>query len=218
MKPIPIYIYFEALSFLASLTLYFQAGTPRYMKSFPPFLLLTVVVEVIGWRFAKHRQTILGVYDIFAVVTSTFYLYILKKFIHNLKVRTIIQRVIWVYLVIAALTNIYFIQIHRFNFLSFALGCLIIVTVCIYYFFELFQLPQSINLLRDQAFWITSGLLFFHCCSFMFISLTNFVAKLSATIFKNLNYILQIIIVLFYIMFTIGFLCRLKIRKPNTLN
>jgi hypothetical protein len=212
MKPMPVYIFFEILSFLASLTLFFQKSTPRYMKSFPFFLLVTVAVELIGWRIAKNRQILLWMYNIFAVVTFDFYLFILWNFINNRIVKRVILHSIWIYAILA-LTNLFFIQINAFNSITFAFGCLIIVAFCIYYFFELFQLSRSINLLKEQAFWISSGLLFFHCCSFMLFSLTNLLNKSSAAILDNLQYLLDLILIMFYLLFTIAFLCRLDLKK-----
>lgn len=212
MTPIPVYLYFEVLSFLASLTLFFQKGIPRYMKLFPLFLLITVTIELIGWRIHMHRHTVLLVYNIFAVVTFDFYMFLLRNFINRLIMKRIILHAIWIYAVLA-LTNLIFIQVNAFNTITFALGCLLIVVFCIYYFLELFQLPRSINLVREQAFWISSGLLFFHCCSFMLFSLTNFLSKTSTATLNSLRNLLGMILIMYYLLFTIAFLCRIDLKK-----
>jgi len=212
MKPLPVFLYFEVLSFLASLALFFQKGTPRYMKSFPFFLLVTVAVEIIAFNLSKNRIAKLWLYNIFAVVTFDFYLVILWHFINNRIAKRVIWHSIWIYAVLA-LANLFFIQVSAFNTITFALGCLIIVVFCIYYFLELFQLPTSINLVKEQAFWISSGLLFFHSCSFMLFSLTNLLSKLSPGILKNLQYLLDMILIMFYLLFTIAFLCKINLKK-----
>lgn len=207
----PIHIYFEFISFLASITLFFQKETPGYMKSFPPFLLLTVVVEIIGSRL-HDRQTNIWLYNFFIIFEFVFYLYVLKNFVYSLKAKKIILYSIVAYPIIA-LVNIFFGQNYEFNSITFALGCLLVVSACIYYFFELFRRPQSVNLLREHAFWITSGLLFFHSCTFAHFSLLNFLFKGSPAILQNLNHVLKIILFLFYLLFTIAFLCRIEIPK-----
>jgi hypothetical protein len=212
MKPLPVFVYFEVLSFLASLALFFQKGTPRYMRSFPFFLLVTVAVEIIAWRLAKDRVTKLWLYNIFAVVTFDFYLIIIWHFINNRIAKRIIWHCVWIYAVLA-LSNLFFIQVNAFNTITWALGCLLIVAFCIYYFLELFQMPTSINLLKEQAFWISSGLLFFHTCSFLLLSLTNLLGKLSPVILENLAYLLGMIISMFYLLFTIAFLCKLDLKN-----
>jgi hypothetical protein len=208
----PIHIYFELISFLASITLYFQRETPRYMKFFPVYLLITIVVEVVGWQIHNNRQAVVWLYNFFIIFNFDFYLYILKNFIHSIKARKAILYCIVAYPMLA-LANILFGQVNAFNSVTYALGCLLVVSACIYYFFELFRRPQSVNLLREHAFWITSGLLFFHCCTFAHFSLLNFLFKGSPTLFKNLNDVLKVIIFLLYLLFTIAFLCRMRFRK-----
>lgn len=211
MKPFPVYLYFEVLSFLASLTLFFQKGAPRYMKSFPFCLLVMVAIELIGWR-TKNRLSILWLYNLFIVVNSDYYLFLLWHFIKNGKARRVIWHSGWIYTV-TALFIFFFIQVNAFNTITFALGCFIIVVFCIYYFLELFQLPFSINLVREREFWITSGLLFFHCCSFMLFSFNNLLSKTSPAILKNVHYLLDMILILFYLLFTIAFLCKIDLKK-----
>jgi len=183
------------------------------MKTFPVFLLLTVLVEIVGWQTALHKQKNISiwVYNFFVIVSFDYYLFILKNFIRSLKAKKIILYSLWIYPVVA-LIDIFFIQLNEFHSFTFALGCLLIVSVCIYYYFELFRQPQFVNLLHEQAFWITSGLLFFHCCTFAFFSLMNSLYK-ATKLLQNLNDILKVVLFLFYLMFAIGFLCRLKLRK-----
>lgn len=212
MSPLPVYLYFEVLSFLASLTLFYQKGVPRYIRSFPFCLLLMVTVELIGWRLAGNRKTVLWLYNIFTVINSDYYLFLLWNFIKNRRVKSIIKYSSWIYTLLA-LANFLFIQVNAFNSMTFALACLIIVASCIYYFLELFQLPTSINLVREQAFWITSGLLFFHCCSFALFSLTNVLSKLKPAVLKSLHSLLDMILIMFYLLFTIACLCRIELKK-----
>jgi hypothetical protein len=212
MRPLPVYLYFEVLSFLASLVLFFQKGTPRFMKSFPFFLLVTVVVELMAWRLARNRQIVVWLYNIFSLVQFNFYLIILRNFIKSSIVRRVIGHVIWIY-ALMALSLLLFIQGKSFSAITFAVGCLVIVIFCIYYFFELFQLPTSINLVRERAFWITSGLLFFHCCTFALFSLTNVLNKLKPAVLKSLHSLLDMILIMFYLLFTIAFLCKIELKK-----
>jgi hypothetical protein len=212
MRPLPVYLYFEVLSFLASLVLFFQKGTPRFMKSFPFFLLVTVAVELMAWRLARNRQIVVWLYNIFSLVQFNFYLIILRNFIKSSIVRRVIGHVIWIY-ALMALSLLLFIQGKSFSAITFAVGCLVIVIFCIYYFFELFQLPTSINLVRERAFWITSGLLFFHCCTFALFSLTNVLNKLKPAVLKSLHSLLDMILIMFYLLFTIAFLCKIELKK-----
>jgi hypothetical protein len=99
--------------------------------------------------------------------------------------------------------------------MTYALGCLLIAVICIYYFFELFQMSHSINLIRQPAFWICSGLLFFYCCSFPLYGLLNFLKKVPDFIRESIGVIILLLNVFLYSSFTIAFLCRIRGRNST---
>lgn len=209
---IPPSIIFELICFIISLTLFFQKGTPFYLKLFPLFLLVTILIEVTGiilWRLGKSNIIL---YNLFGVFSVMFYLYFIKNIIHSKSVKKIIIGAISIYPLLVFI-NVRFIQVNAFHSITYSIGCLLIVAACVYYFFELFQLKQSIKLIREPAFWICSALLFFFTCTLPFIGMTNFLDKVSPVIAQNLAAILAIINFLLYSLFTIAFLCRIKISK-----
>lgn len=209
---IPIWIIFEVVCFLASLTLFFQKSLSIYLKCFPFFLLLTIIVEIIGIVMFRQGKSNILLYNLFAVLTIDFYLFIIRSLIRSL----VFRRVIFVTLIIypiLSVVNIAFFQIGAFHSITYSLGCLFIVAACIMYFFELFQLKYAINLLKEPAFWICSALLFFFTCTLPFFGMTNFLFRVSPVIIQNLGAIMNIINFLLYSLFTIAFLCRLKLKK-----
>ncbi len=98
--------------------------------------------------------------------------------------------------------------------MTYSLGCLLIVAFCIFYVWELFQLKHSVNLLRQPAFWICSGLLFFYACTFPILALVNFI-KIEPAFLRTTGFILDFVNILLYLSFTIAFLCRLRTRKST---
>jgi ABC-type dipeptide/oligopeptide/nickel transport system permease component len=92
---------------------------------------------------------------------------------------------------------------------------MIIILLCIYYFYELFLMPRFVTLLQQPSFWICTGLLFFYACSFPVFGFTNFVGSLPKVIRHNLAFLLYVLNVLLYSMFSIAFLCRLRITKSS---
>lgn len=206
---IPPSIIFEFVCFIASLSLFFQKGTPIQLKLFPLFLLATIIIEVLGIALWRQGKSNILVYNLFGVISVMFYLYFIRNIIHNLRVKRILNVTIVAYPVVTFL-NVEFIQVHAFHSITYSLGCLLIVGACIYYFYELFHLKKSINLLREPSFWICSALLFFFTCTLPFIGMTNFLFKVSTVIAQNLGAILAIINFLLYSLFTIAFLCRFR--------
>lgn len=214
MSFLPLYVYFIIISFLASLSVYFiSKDLPYYLKLFPPFLFATIIVEVLGTYLASIGKSNLWLYNFFTVFEFCFYLWIISLIINSRRAKKII-RIILIFYALASTVNIIFIQkMKAFHTASYAMGCLLIVAVCVYYFFELFKLPKSVKLKNNPAFWICSGLLFFYCCGFPLFGFSNFLSGISKLIIKNFYSIIVILNIFLYSLFTIAFLCRLKIRK-----
>lgn len=211
---IPPSILFEFICFLISLSLFFQKDTPIHLKIFPLFLLATISIEVSGIVLWRQGKSNIHLYNIFGAISVMFYLYFIRNIIHKSSVKHLINVTIFVYPLLVFL-NTQFIQINAFHSITYSLGCLLIVASCIYYFFELFQLRKSINLLREPSFWICSALLFFFTCTLPFIGMTNFLSKVSPVIAKNLGAILAIINFMLYSLFAIAFLCRSRFSNKT---
>lgn len=210
---IPVSFYFEFISLVASVSLYFRRDIPLYLKLFPPFLFLTLVVEIIGWRLSGTAVNASLLYYLFSAAEFVFYLYVLHCIIRTDKAKRVIFIMMWGYPVLA-LVNIFFIQDKAFPSLSYSLGCLLIVGVCIYYFYELFHLPSSVNLVREPAFWICTGLLFFYTCSFPLFGLYKLLYAVSRAILEHISTILIVMNTFLYTLFTTAFLCGIRRRKP----
>ena len=208
LSQLPIYIYALSISLVASIFILPKKDVPRYLKLFPLFLFMTLVVELIGATFMARNNAPL--YNFITIFEFVFYLYIIKEIIHNRGVKNAIIALMILYPILA-LSNIFFVQrsIYRWHVTTYSVGCLAITLCCIYYFFELFNSNVFVNLKREPAFWIITGLLFFYTCSFPIFGFANFISGLSV-IAKNIGAVLVIINVILYILFAVGFLCRMK--------
>lgn len=214
MFSFPLYIYFIAISFLFSLTVYLnRQQTPLYLLLFPPFLITTLIIEVIGARLSDRQQSNVWLYNFFTVLEFCFYLLLVSFIISNHKMKLILRYTLVLYAVTASCNIIFIQRISAFHTVTYSIGCLLIVAACVYYFFELFKIPQAIKLKNTPAFWICSGLLFFYCCGFPLFGMFNFLSGISKLIIKNFYAIIIILNIFLYSLFTIAFLCRLKTRK-----
>ncbi len=206
------------VSLLASLTLYFQRKDDAWLRYFPPFLLVSVLVDLASMLNLIKGDINHAAYNFFSLVEFIFYFFILREIIRSRLMKRIIQIVIFIYGALH-LGNIIFIQkIYGFPVTTYALGCLLIVAISIYYFYELFQIPQPVPLVRQPAFWVCSGLLFFYCVTFPIFAPMNLLKGLPNVILKNLVEIIHVLNVLLYSSFTIAFLCRPRTRKSMSLS
>lgn len=209
----PIQYYFIALSLLASIIVFIKKELSGYLKLFPFFLTVTLIVEIAGWWFTEHNMETAAFYNFFSLFEFVFYMYVLKNIILSQRIKTVISYTIIIYSVLT-LINIFFIQkINTFHTLTYSIGCLLIVIISMYYFFELFKSPSAVNLKKEPAFWIASGLLFFYTCTLPFFGLANYINSVLPVLVRNFKSILSMLNVLLYSLFTVAFLCRIKMRK-----
>ena len=214
MSFLPLYVYFIAISLLASFSVYFfSKNSPVYLRLFPPFLFATLVVELIGSYLSSVKKPNVWLYNFFTVFEFCFYLWVISLIISGKRMKKIISGILIVYALTSTINIIFIQKMKAFHTGSYAIGCLLIVAVCVYYFFELFKLPKSVKLKNNPAFWICSGLLFFYCCGFPLYGMFNFLSGISKLIIKNFHAIIIILNIFLYSLFTIAFLCRLKTRK-----
>jgi len=201
------------IALISSCAIYFQPSSNFYLKIFPVFMLITAISGgLLNYLALKGINNILpsNIYSVFALC---FYFFILHDIIQNKKMKRSILWVVFIYPIVA-FTNIFYIQgMAVFHTSTFCLGSLLVVSFCIYYFFELFQRPVALNLLREPAFWICSGLLFYFSCSFPLFGFLNSLHRSKDMIYAHLGTLLNLLDSLLYSSFTVAFLCRFKIKK-----
>lgn len=203
----------EILSFLCALTLFVQISAPHYLRLFSVLLFVTVVIELSAVVLVpKYPVLVINMYNFFTTFEIEFYLLMIRFMIQSRVIKKIILYVLCIYPVLAIL-NVLIIQKGGFHTITYSLGCLLVVSAAIYYFFELFRLPKSVDLLRESAFWVCTALLFYHTCTFMLTGLWNQLHLLPEVVLNNVTRIFTILNFLLYLLFCIAFLCRIRFRK-----
>jgi hypothetical protein len=203
----------SAVVFLASLTIFFQPAGERYLKYFSFFLFINLLFDIATNYTARYSIYNAFLNNMDTVLVISLELYLLRQIIAGRRAKKVFLYICLLYPVVALL-NIFLVQrFGNFHTMTYSLGSLLIVAGCIYYFWELFQQKSSVDLVRQPAFWICSGLLFYYTCNFPIYGLTNFISSLPKEITQNLFMILIVINICLYLSFTIAFLCRLKIKR-----
>ena len=202
----------SAIAFLSSLTIFFQSAAERYLKYFSFFLFVNLLLDISTGYTAYYHVNNVFLNNVASILVISFELFLLRKIVYGKKAKNVMLGFLIAYPVIS-LINFFLIQTSAvFQSMTYAFGSLLIVTSCIYYFWELFQQRSSVNLIREPAFWICAGLLFYYACTFPLFGLLNFVSNLPKIIIQNLYQIFILLNVFQYLSFTIAFLCRLKLR------
>lgn len=210
---LPLYLYFLIPCILAGVSVYFQKSSPLYLRLFPVLLTINLILEIVGQWVLKEFGTNVTLFNFYMAFELTAHLLLLREMVVGRTIKRIVFYLVLIYPVICII-NIFFIQgLGNWHSISYGIGNILIVGLAIYYFFELFKRPNSINLMREPAFWICSALLFYYMCSFPFLSLANFIVNAPVVILNNFSFILNVLNILQYTLFTIAFLCRVRSQK-----
>ena len=160
--------------------------------------------------------------NIWGPLEFSFYFFVIGQVIVSKKVKKRILYTTATFVIFAFINLIFFQHNDLFNPVNFTIGTVITVVLCIYYFFELFQKTEAQSLIRLPSFWIVSAILFNVVLIFPIFALISFMnsvskanLKTSMIIFNNIVAIFNIISVLTYILYSIGFLCRIRTSKST---
>jgi hypothetical protein len=160
--------------------------------------------------------------NIWGPLEFSFYFFVIGQVIVSKKVKRRIFYITMTFLIFAYINLFFFQRNDLFNPINFTIGTVIAVIFCIYYFFELFQKTEAQSLVRLPGFWIVSAILFNVVLIFPIFALISFMDQLSKTnqrtsliILNNIVAIFNIISVLTYTLYSIGFLCRIRTSKST---
>jgi hypothetical protein len=203
---------FAGIAFLASLTIYLRRPIALYLRLLSFYLLYDCINESYTNYLAYHIRNTILLSSLSTIFAFCFFLYLVRAVIRGPKAKRILLYCLLAFPLISV-GNILLVQKPEvFQTMTYSLGCLLVVAACIYYFLELFRSRSYVNLLREPAFWICSGLLFYSACTFPVYGLINFI-HFEFAVIRVILYILDFINILLYLSFTIAFLCRLRTRK-----
>lgn len=187
-----------------------------YFRLLPLFLLLTLLVELLSQLMHHTKNGNVFIYNLFTILEFTFLSFVFWSIIPNPQAAKQIRQFSFI-LPAICLCNVFFIQgVNTFHSYTYMLGCLVMIFYSIIYFYQIFNSSQRFDLLREPAFWISIGVMFFYISSFSVFGLLNNISKLPNILKYNLQKILYVVNAFYYTLFIIAFLCQFKITKSRS--
>jgi hypothetical protein len=190
-----------------------QNRSISFINSLPIFLLYIYGIETFGAYLSEQYKPNVWLYNYSSVVEFAYYYWLVSKFFTQKKARKKAQLISIIYCTIALANIIFFQGKTGFHTITFGLGSLILISICIYYFYQLLLFPKTELLTKQIEFWISVAILFSFVCSFPIFCLINFYsAKISESIWPTIDFISAFINIIFYSLFIVAFLCKIKFK------
>ncbi|MFD2565646.1 hypothetical protein [Aquimarina rubra] len=201
-------------------------GFTRYLVL---FLWFTVFVEVVfGWlptfiedfsSFKFLENTIFArnkwVYNVYDVISFTFYLLYFVNLIDNQKYRKISIKIVSIY-VLACVVNLAFSGVFFKTNSTFnaSVGTILLVLYIIYYYFQMLQSEKILEFYKSIPFYVSVGALVFHLIvNPIFIYEQYYSNTTSPEFVRIFLTILTILNIFMYSCYAVGFLVCYKKNK-----
>lgn len=201
-------------TFLISLSVYFQRPSPLYLKIFPVYLGQIYLTSLCYEAFPNRKNPAM-IANVVDGIEFLFFYFFLWNIIQNVRVKRVIGYALFILPLMAFLSIIYSQNKMAYNTINFSVGCLLTVILCIYYYFELLQGTETRSLARLPAFWIVTGIFFNNVCTFPIYAFVAYMKNVPPIIVRNISMIFLMVTLFSAILYSIGFLCRIRIRKST---
>lgn len=174
----------EGVAAVSGLYYYKKNGADNAAGFFAYFLLVTFLVETIGWipaiiyrwenlHFLKdgfwYRNYWL--HNPFLIITFLVYGYYLKTQLINKKAKQFVIMALMIYFLICS-TNLLFsgVFFESFSAVSYVSGSLMLLAIIFYYYLEILQSQKILNFQKDPGFYISVvAFIYYLSCTPLFI-------------------------------------------------
>lgn len=195
---------FEIITFFLVIKNYFKLkGTTE--DYFLIFLAYTVITELLGFYSAYILKTNWNViYNIYAIISYAFYFFWFYRILKSKKQKKILLMLGSAFLVLA-IYGFLKLYLHNYHILTFIVGAIINIIASIFFFTQLLNDKEEIEVIHNLKFWISTGILLFNVGMVPFMLFSK---EFSASSYTR-TVILVILNFMLYGCYSLGFiLCR----------
>src|SRR5688500_6655835 len=101
--------YFLILCIFIGISVYFQKGSPMYLRLLPVLLVINLGVEIFGQWVVKKYGSNIPMFNFYMALLVTAHMFQLREMVVGKLVKKIVFVLLWLYPV-TCLVNIFFIQ------------------------------------------------------------------------------------------------------------
>lgn len=201
------YLIILFICFLSSLRIYYRKKQPFYLKLFPPFLLGTLIIEVIAHILIRKGIDNSSLYHYFFPIEITFFLYIGYHILSRKRLKRAIVVLTSIY--VLAISIYYALnEINGFPTLAYFSGAALVIFFYSFYFFEIVRLPINLTPKREESFWIFFGVVLFYSTTLPIWLTVTFMVPFSKGTLDFISTLLMLMNFALYLSLTIAFFCK----------
>lgn len=144
---------------------------PAYLKLIPFYILLIIIQAllaefetfIIAGPGGKKDPTNVS-FLVFIVLEFCIFAILLSKFIKALYIKKFLIFSCPIYIVISIIVWIVNSSLSKIFSITTTIESIVLIPLCLFYFYELFLQPPFLSLVKEPSFWITTGILFLLIC------------------------------------------------------
>lgn len=175
-------------------------------------VVTTLSIECLGYFLIKDN---VWIFNIYVPLELIFYFLLFRYLIANEKIKLLLLVFLIVFVAFSAANILFFQGLHTFNNYTLSLGSVVIASCVLAYYKQLLNSSNPEQLIRVPMFWISTGLLLFYTCNFVFMGLFHYILGVSMVLASQLFMIIIILNILMYTLFTIGIISAAKQYKKK---
>jgi hypothetical protein len=209
------YLYFIVLSIAFLSGLYQFRRLSRSLKLLTVLLGLTCLVECFAvLLFRKlHLKTNVPIYNCFMLVEFIFYGMYFKWITESKWLRNTIVILLIFFSIFWIFSTFYIFTIQQWNSYFSVAESIFVVCLAAKYYQQLLTSKILVSLKSHPEFWIATGMILFYSCDFPYLGMLNYLVKNFYHLSQKLLYVLDLLNIIMYTLFSYAFLCRIPIRK-----
>lgn len=180
---------------------------------FPFFAVFLLIIEFKAHLLGINNTYNQWLYNFEAIVEYLVFFTIISNIVRNKFAKQFLRISPVIYACIGLYRLLFILKPEELDTITYLLGTITGIVACIYFFLEIFYYPNEVSLQRQPAFWFCTAILFYYTTTFMMFALNNQIGSLPLGLLRFYSIFTCVLYSIFYILFSIAFLCQIKTRK-----
>ncbi|HVW14151.1 MAG TPA: hypothetical protein VHB54_10020 [Mucilaginibacter sp.] len=179
----------------------------NYLKVIFFYLVFAGIIDVVEEIIGAYHVNNLPLLHFYTIIEFLFMMGFFQTIITEILIRKLIRMLIFLFPLLAILNFIFFQSIYKYNSYPRPIAALIIIGLCITYFFKRNEPDDQTSWTNDPLNWMVSGLLVYFGSSLFHFAFLNIVYEhASLNLYFILGAIHATLVMIMYLLFAVGFL------------